>query len=268
MATDIIITGSLGKMGREIAACVLDDAECRLAGCVEHATHPSLGRDYGECIGRGMAGIPLAGSLAGLPVESSIVVDFSSPQATMSFLGDVVKRRSRMVIGTTGIDAAGMDGIKNAAKSVPVVFSPNMSLGINLLFALTEIAAKKLGSAFDIEIIETHHRLKKDSPSGTAVRLGEIAASALGLDYKDAVRNGRCGMVGARSDREIGMHAVRGGDIVGDHMVLFAGMGERLELRHSAGSRSTLARGAVTAAKWLAAQKSGLYSMRDVLGLS
>jgi 4-hydroxy-tetrahydrodipicolinate reductase len=142
-----------------------------------------------------------------------------------------------------------------------------MSLGVNLLFLLTELAAKKLGSTFDIEIVEAHHRFKKDSPSGTAARLGEIAASAIGMTYDDAVKNGRAGMVGARTNREIGMHAVRGGDIVGDHTVLFAGLGERLELRHVAQSRSPLAHGAVAAAKWLATQKSGLYTMRDVLGL-
>jgi 4-hydroxy-tetrahydrodipicolinate reductase len=267
LTTDIIITGGLGKMGREIAACVLDDKECRLSGCVEQADHPALGKDYGECLGRGTLGISIAGSLSGLPVESSVVIDFSSPKATLTFLSDVGKRKSKIVIGTTGIDPSGTEAIKKASKSVPVVFSPNMSLGVNLLFVLTELAAKKLGGSFDIEIIEAHHRLKKDSPSGTAVRLGEIAASAMGLEYKDAVRNGRAGMVGARSNREIGMHAVRGGDIVGDHTVLFAGLGERLELRHVASSRSTLARGAVAAAKWLAAQKPGLYTMRDVLGL-
>ncbi len=267
MTTDIIITGGCGKMGREIAACVLDDKECRLAGCVEHPGHPSLGKDYGECIGRGALGIPLAGSLSDLPVESSVVIDFSSPQATKNFLENVAKRKSRIVIGTTGIDAEGISGIRTASKAAPVVFSPNMSLGVNLLFVLTELAAKKLGREFDIEIIEAHHRFKKDSPSGTAVKLGEIAASAVGLTYDDAVKNGRAGNVGARSNKEIGIHSIRGGDIVGDHTVLFAGLGERLELRHVAQSRSTLAHGAVVAAKWLAAQKPGLYTMRDVLDL-
>jgi 4-hydroxy-tetrahydrodipicolinate reductase len=267
MTTDIIITGGMGKMGREIALCVLDDKEFRLAGCVENASHPALGKDYGTCIGRDPLGIPISASLLDLPVESSVVIDFSSPQATKAFLENVCKRKSRIVIGTTGIDPEGRDAIENASKTIPVVFSPNMSLGVNLLFVLTELAAKRLCGSFDIEIVEAHHRFKKDSPSGTAVRLGEIAASAMGLEYKDAIRNGRAGMVGARSNREIGMHSVRGGDIVGDHTVLFAGRGERLELRHVANSRSTLARGAVAAAKWLAPQKPGLYTMRDVLGL-
>jgi 4-hydroxy-tetrahydrodipicolinate reductase len=268
MTTDIIITGSLGKVGREIAACVLDDAECRLAGCIEYPGHPAMGKDYGECVGRQALGVPVADSLAGLSVESSVIIDFSTPQATLALCGDCAGKKARIVIGTTGIEAAGIEKIKAASRTIPVVFSPNMSLGVNLLFMLTELAAKKLGRAFDIEIVEAHHRQKKDSPSGTAIRLGEIAAEALGLTYKDAVRNGRSGAAGPRSDREIGMHAVRGGDIVGDHTVLFAGLGERLELRHVAHSRSTFAHGATAAAKWLATQKPGLYTMRDVLGLS
>jgi len=267
MTTNIIITGGLGKMGREIGSCVLDDAECRLAGCVEYPGHPSIGRDYGECTGRGAIGVPLSGSLAGLPVATSVIIDFSSTQATLSFLAECLGKKSRIVICTTGFDPAGIEKIKQASQMIPVVFSPNMSLGVNLLFVLTELAAKKLGGAFDIEIVEAHHRHKKDAPSGTAVRLGEIAASAIGMTYQDAIKNGRAGMVGARTNREIGMHAVRGGDIVGDHTVLFAGLGERLELRHVAHSRTTFAQGAVTAAKWLAGQGLGLYSMRDVLGL-
>ena len=267
MTTDIIIIGCLGKMGREIASCVLEDAECRLVGCVEYAGHPSIGMDYGECTGRGTLGVSLSGSLKNLPVDTSVIIDFTSPQATLSFLEECSGKKARIVIGTTGIDPAGIEKIKGASKTVPVVFSPNMSLGVNLLFVLTELAAKKLGTTFDIEIVEAHHRFKKDSPSGTAVRLGEIAASAIGMTYDEAIRNGRAGMAGPRSNREIGMHAVRGGDIVGDHTVMFAGLGERLELRHVATSRSTLARGAVAAAQWLAMQKPGLYTMRDVLGL-
>jgi 4-hydroxy-tetrahydrodipicolinate reductase len=267
MTTDIVIIGSMGAMGREIASCVLDDKNCRLAGCVESPGHPSIGRDYGESIGRGTLGIRLASTPADLPVETSVVIDFSSPAGTMAFLDSIGKRKTRIVIGTTGITPDGVERIKAASEIMPVVFSPNMSRGVNLLFALTELAAQKLGRTFDIEIVEAHHRFKKDSPSGTAVRLGEIAASSIGMTYDEAVRNGRTGMVGARSDREIGMHAVRGGDIVGDHTVLFAGLGERLELRHVATSKSTFARGAVAAAQWLAMQKPGLYTMRDVLGL-
>ncbi len=267
MTTDIIITGSCGKMGKEIAACVLSDAQCRLVGCIEYKGHPSIGKDYGEIIGQGALGVLVTDSLTAAAVDSSVIIDFTAPSATMSFLDAIDKKKARIVVGTTGIDATGVDRIKKSSQGMPIVYSPNMSLGVNLLFILTELVSKRLGETFDIEIVEAHHRLKKDAPSGTAVKLGEIAASAINMSYDEAIKNGRQGMVGARTNKEIGMHAVRGGDIVGDHTVLFAGLGERLELRHMAHSRSTFARGAVTAAKWLSSQKSGLYSMRDVLGL-
>jgi len=254
-------------MGKEIAASVLSDEQCRLVGCIEYKGHSSIGKDYGECIGQGTLGVVVADSFSAVPVDSSVIIDFTAPSATMSFLDEIDKRKARIVIGTTGIDASGVDRIKKSSQGTPIVYSPNMSMGVNLLFILTEIVSKRLGETFDIEIIEAHHRLKKDAPSGTAVKLGEIAASAINMSYDEAIKNGRAGMVGARTNKEIGMHAVRGGDIVGDHTVLFAGLGERLELRHMAHSRSTFARGAVAAAKWLASQKPGLYTMRDVLGL-
>jgi 4-hydroxy-tetrahydrodipicolinate reductase len=175
--------------------------------------------------------------------------------------------KAALVIGTTGLTDADILKIHAFSQNHAVVFSPNMSLGINLLFYITELVASKLKNDFDIEIIEAHHRFKKDAPSGTAKKLGEIVADVIGKSYDDAVVNGRAGITGARTSTEIGMHAVRGGDIVGDHTVLFAGIGERIELRHMAHSRSTLARGAVTAAKWLSSQKPGLYSMKEVLGL-
>lgn len=267
MTTNIIIIGALGKMGKEIAACTLSDSGCRLAGCTEYPAHPSIGKDYGTCIGRDKLDIILTDSVSSLPVDKSVIINFTSPQATLDLLRVVDKTDTRLVIGTTGMDAQGVEAIRSAAKTKPIVFSPNMSLGVNLLFMLTDMVAKRLGDSFDIEIIEAHHRFKKDSPSGTAAKLGEIAAEAIGLTYETAIKNGRAGIVGERTKKEIGMHAVRGGDIVGDHTVLFAGIGERLELRHMAHSRSTFAHGAVEAAKWLATQKPGLYSMRDVLGL-
>jgi 4-hydroxy-tetrahydrodipicolinate reductase len=267
LTTNIIINGACGKMGREIAAVVLSDASCALAGCVEQPSHPAQGKDYGSITGLDARGVAVRGSVADLAVAASVIVDFTSPQAGLSLLDAVEGKQARLVIGTTGFDKAGTARIEAAAKKIPIVLSPNMSLGINLLFMLTDLVSRKLGDTFDIEIIEAHHRMKKDSPSGTARRLGEIAAAAIGTTYDGAVKNGRAGMVGERTKKEIGMHAVRGGDIVGDHTVLFAGQGERLELRHVAHSRATLARGAVAAAKWLAGQKPGLYTMRDVLGL-
>jgi len=267
MTTSIIVNGALGKMGKEILHIALNDPEVRLAGCIEYPGHPGMGKDVGPALGREPLHVELQSDCTALPVADSVIIDFSSPQSTAELLKQTMSFKTAFVIGTTGIDGAGQKQIELAAQTHPIVFSPNMSLGVNLLFHITELLSKKLGEDFDIEIIEAHHRLKKDSPSGTAKKLGEIAAAARGLQYDAAIKNGRVGMVGERTKKEIGMHAVRGGDIVGDHTVLFAAAGERLELKHMAHSRATFARGAVLAAKWLSAQKPGLYSMREVLGL-
>jgi 4-hydroxy-tetrahydrodipicolinate reductase len=263
----IIINGALGKMGTAIAHAVMDNPAVSLSGAIEARGHARLGEDYGACIGRGHLGISLRDTLDEKSLQQSVVMDFSSPSSTAALLRLVQNKVTRLVIGTTGLDEQALSLAQEASKRIPVLVSPNMSLGMNLLFHLTGIVSSRLKNEFDIEIIETHHRHKKDAPSGTARRLGEIAASAYGLAYDDAVRIGRSGIAsGDRPKKEIGMHAVRAGDIVGDHTVLFAGPGERIELRHVAHSRSALARGAVTAALWLGAQKSGYYSMNDVLG--
>jgi len=267
VTTPIIVTGALGRMGREIASAVLADPACALVGCVEHPSHAAIGSEYSLCTGLAAPGIRVQGSPLGFVVDKSVIVDFTSPQATLALLDAVEGTATRLVIGTTGLSESETARMRRAAQSIPIVLSPNMSLGVNLLFVLTELAAAKLCDSFDIEIVEAHHRFKKDAPSGTARKLGEIAASAIGRSYNEVVKNGRAGMVGERPQKEIGMHAIRGGDIVGDHTVLFAGLGERLELRHVAHSRATFAHGAVVAAKWLAGQNPGLYSMRDVLGL-
>jgi dihydrodipicolinate reductase len=266
MATNIIVIGALGKMGREIIACALGDRSVELTGCVEHPGHPQMGSDIGECIGHGNVGTKVTGDVLSLPIETSVIIDFTSPQATGALCGKLASRKTSMIIGTTGMSEIELEKVRKLSVVCPVVFSPNMSLGVNLLFYLTEIVASKLNDDFDIEIIEAHHRLKKDAPSGTAKKLGEIAAAALGLSYEKAIKNGRTGITGERTKKEIGMHAVRGGDIVGDHTVLFAGPGERLELRHMAHSRNALARGAVSAAKWISLKKPGFYTMREVLG--
>ncbi len=254
-------------MGREIAAAVIADRACALVGCIEQPSHQSIGKDYGALTGLGISGCTVSAAPAGLPVGTSVIIDFSSRQATLGLLDALKGESARVVIGTTGFSDAEISLVRQSAQSIPIVLSPNMSYGVNLLFALTELAAQKLSDSFDIEIIEAHHRFKKDSPSGTARKLGEIAAHALGTSYDETVKNGRAGMVGERPQKEVGMHAVRGGDIVGDHTVLFAGLGERIELRHVAHSRGTFAHGAVAAAKWLASRQPGLYSMRDVLGI-
>jgi 4-hydroxy-tetrahydrodipicolinate reductase len=239
----------------------------KIAGCIEASDHPLLGKDFGTICGVDELGIPLTSDYSSLQLESPVVLDFSSAESTGNLLNVLEGKKARLVVGTTGLDETAIERLQRLSAAIPTIFSPNMSLGINLLFHLVELVASKLKGKFDIEIIETHHRYKKDSPSGTARRIGEIVASALDSSYDAVVRNGRNGLFGERQSREVGMHAVRGGDIVGDHTVLFAGIGERLELRHMAHSRSTLARGAIVAAQWLADKQPGLYSMRDVLGL-
>ncbi len=268
MSVGITIIGALGKMGREIAEIVCADPECYLEGAVEYPDHPLLGKEYSAGTGESENTIHVTDSLTTLSGSEAVCIDFSSPASLQHYLPQAAEKKLPVVIGTTGLAENDLEFIKSFASAIPIIISPNMSLGVNLLFLLTELVAERLKESFDIEIIEAHHRFKKDSPSGTAKRIGEIAAAALGLPYDSCIENGREGIApDARKPKNIGMHAVRGGDIVGDHTVLFAGIGERLELRHVAHSRSNFARGAVLAAKWLSKQQPGLYTMRDVLQL-
>jgi 4-hydroxy-tetrahydrodipicolinate reductase len=268
VTTDIIIIGALGRMGTEIANIVLTDSTLKLKACIEYKNHPKAGQDFGTCIGKGELGVPVSDDFDKVDFKNAVVIDFSSPQSAVTLLTRTFDASTKILIGTTGMGENEISLAKRASKSVPVVVSPNMSLGVNLLFAITKIVAARLKDNFDIEIIEAHHRFKKDSPSGTAKRLGEVVADAIGQSYEDTIVNGREGIYpDARSKNEVGMHAVRGGDIVGDHTVLFAGIGERMELRHMAHSRTTFAQGAVITAKWLADKEPGYYTMNDVLGL-
>jgi 4-hydroxy-tetrahydrodipicolinate reductase len=255
-------------MGIEIAKVVLEDKDARIAGCVEYAGHPKMGQDYGAAIGADCGGVLVSPSIEETGVRGAVVIDFSSVQSTRGNLQRAIGLAMPMVVGTTGLEKEDHDLARAISAKIPILVSSNMSLGVNLLFSLTEIAAEKLGGAFDIEIIEAHHRFKKDSPSGTARTLGEIAAKAIGQSYGSAVVDGRSGMAaGTRTPTELGLHAVRGGDITGDHTVLFAGIGERVELRHMAHNRAIFARGAAATAKWIARKQPGLYTMKDVLGL-
>ncbi|MCL2220124.1 MAG: 4-hydroxy-tetrahydrodipicolinate reductase [Chitinispirillia bacterium] len=268
MSTDIIMVGALGRMGIEIARVIAEDPDACLAGCVEYPEHPKMGQEYGACVGMDLGGVKLCPSIEETGAKSAVVIDFSSVQSTRSNLLKAAGTNLPMVVCTTGLDKSDHELAAKAALSVPIIVSSNMSLGVNLLFSLTEMVAGKLGGMFDIEIIEAHHRFKKDSPSGTARTLGEVAAKAIGQTYGSVVVDGRSGMApGTRPPLEIGMHAVRGGDITGDHTVLFAGIGERIELRHMAHNRGIFARGAVAAAKWIAGKPAGQYTMKDVLGL-
>ncbi len=267
MAANIVINGILGRMGREIAAIVNSDDNAKLAGGTEVSTNPEIGKDIGDLLAVGNKGIALESDPAVFAKEGNVFIDFTAPVSTIALANTIKGTGAGIVIGTTGLSAEEKKAIDQLSKENPVLFSPNMSMGVNFFFHLTKIASEKLGLNFDIEIIEAHHHFKKDSPSGTARRLGEIAAEAIGSTYEEAVVDGRSGIVGERPKKEIGMHAVRGGDIVGDHTVLFAGPSERIELKHQAHSRSVFAQGAVAAAKWLSGKPAGLYSMNDVLGI-
>ncbi len=266
MAVNIIINGVLGRMGREIAGIVLADEETHLVGCVEERGNPAIGSDIGSFIGCGTTGISITSSLKDIHVDTAVVMDFTAPDSTRALLEEIEGTGIGVVTGTTGLTDGDMELMEKVSKKNAVLFSPNMSLGINFLFYLTKITAEKLGDDFNIEIIETHHKYKKDSPSGTAKLLGEIASKAIGCSDNETIKHGRTGFIGERPLKEIGMHSIRGGDIVGDHTVLFAGSGERLELKHTAHSRLTFAQGAVKAAKWLHLKGPGFYSMHDVLG--
>lgn len=259
------IAGVLGKMGRTILNCALSTEDILVVNVTEHPENPKTGHTLREVLGID-SDIRINRSFYD-GEKPDVIIDFTTCKSTLENLNYASNTKTPIVIGTTGFNEEEKAKIIEASKEIPIVFSPNMSLGVNLLFKLVETVAKILGDEYDIEIIEIHHRFKKDSPSGTAIRLAEIIAQALGRNTKECVRTGREGLVGERSREEIGVLAVRAGDVVGEHTVIFGGLGERIELAHKAHSRETFARGAIRAAKWLVGKGPGLYSMFDVLGL-
>ncbi|MEM8948090.1 MAG: 4-hydroxy-tetrahydrodipicolinate reductase [Pseudomonadota bacterium] len=262
------VLGCAGRMGRAIMTEVLATEGCALAGGTEMAGHAELGRDLGALIGKETLGMTVSEDAAALIAASDVVIEFSSVDATLRHAAIAAEHGTGHVIGTTGFDDQAKAQIVNAAARSPLVWAANMSLGVNLLLGLTERVAKSLGpEAFDIEIVETHHRHKIDAPSGTALALGEAAARGRGVQLADVADRGRDGITGARKTGDIGFTALRGGDVVGDHTVTFAGLGERIELTHKASDRRIYARGAVHAARWLEGKAPGLYDMNDVLGL-
>lgn len=269
MTTNIIMGGAAGRMGIAIMRCASEDEQFAIAGGIEFDGCPAVGKTVGELLGKPEEIAPVTSALTDIPTENNpVIIHFSSPEATLEQLAWSVENNLGIVIGTTGLTEDHQRAkIAEAAKKVPVVFAPNMSIGVNLLFKLVRDATRILGEEYDIEVAEMHHRFKKDSPSGTARRLGEIAAEEMGGTYEELVVDGRAGMVGERPSREIGMHALRGGDVVGDHTVTFATLGERVELSHRAHSRDTFARGALRAAAWVIGREPGLYDMQDVLGI-
>ena len=263
----VAIAGAAGRMGRNLLdACRLaGNMQCTVAS--EHPDSPFIGADAGETAGLGRLDAPIVADLAALTDRFEVLIDFTRPAATLTHLRLCCNAGKAMVIGTTGFSSEQKTEIAAAAKMIPIVFAPNMSVGVNLSFKLLELAAQVLGDTVDIEIIEAHHRHKLDAPSGTALAMGQVIAKTLDRDLNQCAVYGREGVTGERDRPTIGFATIRAGDIVGEHTVLFADIGERLEITHRASSRMTFAKGAVRAAAWLAGRHAGLFDMQDVLGL-
>ncbi len=264
--SNIIIAGSSGRMGLALLDATIRDPELKLHAALDRADCPQLSKDAGEFFGA-PCGVRITSDLQAALQGANVLVDFTRPEPSLVYLEACRRAGVGMVIGTTGFNSAEKETIAAAAREIPIVFAPNMSVGVTLLINLVQSAAKVLSEGYDIEIIEAHHRHKVDAPSGTALRLGEAAASALGRDLASCAVYGREGVTGERDPSTIGFATVRGGDVVGDHTVLFAGIGERVELTHKASSRATFALGALRAAKFISGKKNGLFDMQDVLGL-
>jgi 4-hydroxy-tetrahydrodipicolinate reductase len=265
MATPIVVCGAAGRMGRMLIKLAATEPRARLLAAVEVEGHSAVGRDAGELAGLVPLGVSVTSTYA--PTPHSVTLDFTAPVAALKHIETAAAAGAAIVIGTTGFAPTERARIEELARKTRAVIAPNMSVGVTVLERLVATAAQALGPSFDVEIVEVHHRLKRDAPSGTALHLGEIAANAQGKPLSGRARFGREGEPGPRSDTEIGILGVRGGDAVGDHTVYFLGPSERLELTHRAQSRECLASGAMRAALWLTQQKPGLYTMRDVLGL-
>lgn len=263
--TKIAIAGAAGRMGRTLIELAADNDTLTVHAAFEHAASDFLGQDAGTVAGIGALNLPIADAISVNP-DFDVLIDFTVPESTLEHVKFCRANRKAMVIGTTGFGDK-QSAIYEAGKDIPIVFAPNMSIGVNLCFKLTEIAARVLGDEVDIEVIEAHHRHKIDAPSGTAVRLGEILADALGRDLASCAVYGREGRTGPRDRKTIGFETIRAGDIVGDHTVLFAGSGERVEITHKASSRATFATGALRAASWISERENGVFDMQDVLNL-
>jgi len=263
----VAVTGAAGRMGQRIVCLTTAADGLTVAAAVERPLHKAVGEDAGVVAGCGRLGVAISDSLERAMQISDVLIDFTFPEVTLENAAVCARLGKRMVIGSTGFTPEQRHALGEFSRAIPIVCAPNMSVGVNVCFKVLKEIAKSLGEDFDVEIVELHHNKKKDAPSGTAVRMGEVVATALGRDYHQVANCHREGFTGERTREEIGMQTVRGGDIVGEHTVYFIGMGERIELTHRAMSRDMFARGAVRAAAWLATQKPGLYDMQDVLGL-
>ena len=264
----IAISGASGRMGQALIQAACDNVNTKVTVAVERPGKSVIGVDAGELAGLDALGVAVVDDLALVTDEFDVLVDFTSMEATLANLEICRQAGKRIVIGTTGFDENQKQLIASSANDIAVVFAPNMSVGVNLCFKLLEVAAKVMGDYTDIEVIEAHHRHKVDAPSGTALRMGEVVAETLGRDLKDCAVYGREGQTGERDRNSIGFETIRAGDIVGEHTVMFADIGERVEITHKASSRMTFANGAVRAANWLMQHDQGLFDMQDVLGLN
>jgi 4-hydroxy-tetrahydrodipicolinate reductase len=254
-------------MGKRLVALFHESPDFQVVGAFERPGHPQLGQDAGAVAGVGSLGVPIADAVGKALRDAQVLLDFTAPAAAMQHLEAASRAGVAMVIGTTGIGEADLARIPELCRTIPCVRSPSMSIGVNVVFGTLGQMAQTLGDAYDVEIIEAHHHFKKDAPSGTAERMAEVIAHALGRDLKTVGVYGRHGMVGERGPKEIGVHAVRAGDIVGEHTVMFGGVGERIEVTVRSQSRDSYVQGALRAAAWVVGKKPGLYDMRDVLGL-
>lgn len=260
--TTIAVNGACGRMGSRIVALVNEDKDMKLVSALDRDNHPSLGKDIGEILGLGNIGVKLTNEIAD---DTDVLIDFSSPDALDKIIDICAKKGVGMVIGTTGLTDSHNKKLARAATKIPCLVSPNMSIGVNLVFDLVAQVAKALGEGFDIEIIEAHHRRKKDAPSGTAIKIAQRICEATGRDMEKDVVYGRHGITGERPPRQIGVHALRTGNTVGDHSVIFSSLDEHIEINHKAQTRDIFVRGAITAAKFISGKPPGLYSIKDVL---
>ena len=261
-----IVAGAAGRMGKRLISLIHQNEDIVLAGAFERPDHPDVDKDAGYVAGIGEAGVKIAGSLENTIDKGDVLIDFTTPQATLENIRLASSAHSALVIGTTGISGEMLKEVETLGKKMRCVFAPNMSVGVNVMFKIAEELARILGRDYDMEILEAHHRMKKDAPSGTAMRLARILAGTAGRDLEKVGVYERKGIIGQRTDEEIGIQTWRAGDIVGEHTVLFGGIGERLELTHRAHNRDNFARGAIRAALWVVKQPVGLYDMQDVLG--
>lgn len=262
-----IVIGGAGKMGSRIINLIATTDGIELVGAVEQKGHPLVGKDVGEHVGLGTTGVVIDDDLAACIDKGDVVIDFTHHDAVVGHLEIAAEHKKAVVIGTTGLTAEETEQVKELAKTTKVVQAPNMSVGVNVMFKILDYVSGILGDDFDVEIVEAHHNLKKDAPSGTAVKMAQIIAERLGRNLENDAVYERKGMIGARTKKEIGLQTVRAGDIVGEHTVIFGGIGERLEFIHRAHSRDNFAKGAIRAAKWIVNQGNGFYDMQDVLGL-